>query len=45
MLLVPGDHFGMDRYLRIGFGNPAAELDEGLDRVAALLEEACAAVA
>ena len=45
VLLVPGDHFGMDRYLRIGFGNPAAELDEALDRVAALLEEACAAAA
>ena len=40
-----GDHFGMDRYLRIGFGNPAAELDEALDRVAALFEEAYAAVA
>ncbi|MCY3700826.1 MAG: aminotransferase class I/II-fold pyridoxal phosphate-dependent enzyme [Gemmatimonadetes bacterium] len=45
VLVVPGDHFGMDHYLRIGFGNPAAELDEALDRVAALLEEACAAVA
>ena len=45
VLLVPGDHFGMDRYLRIAFGNPAAELEEALDRVAALLEEAYAAVA
>ena len=40
-----GTTVGMDRYPRIGFGNPAAELDEALDRVAALLEEACAAVA
>jgi aspartate/methionine/tyrosine aminotransferase len=39
VLVVPGDHFGMDRYLRIGFGNPAAELDHGLDRIASLLEE------
>ena len=39
VLVVPGDHFGMDRYLRIGFGNPAAELGHGLDRIASLLEE------
>ena len=45
VLLVPGDHFGMDHYLRVGFGNPAAELEEALGRVADLLEEACAAVA
>ena len=29
VLVVPGDHFGMDHYLRVGFGNPAAELEEG----------------
>jgi aspartate/methionine/tyrosine aminotransferase len=34
VLVVPGDHFGMDRYLRIGFGNPAADLAAGLDRIA-----------
>jgi aspartate/methionine/tyrosine aminotransferase len=32
LLLVPGDHFGMDRYLRIGFGEPASHLQEGLAR-------------
>jgi aspartate/methionine/tyrosine aminotransferase len=32
VLIVPGDHFGMDRYLRIGFGEPANHLREGLDR-------------
>ena len=37
VLLVPGDHFGMDYYLRVGFGNPATELEEALDRIAALL--------
>jgi len=37
VLVVPGDHFGMDRYLRIGFGNPAADLSAGLERVAELL--------
>jgi aspartate/methionine/tyrosine aminotransferase len=38
VLVVPGDHFGMDRYLRIGFGNPAAELEEALGRIAELVE-------
>lgn len=34
LLVVPGDHFGMDRYLRIGFGNPHDELMEALGRIA-----------
>ena len=34
VLVVPGDHFGMDQYLRIGFGNPAADLEAGLQRIA-----------
>lgn len=38
VLVVPGDHFGMDRYLRIGFGNPAAELERALARISELLE-------
>ena len=29
MLIVPGDHFGMDGYLRIGFGDEAGYLREG----------------
>ena len=33
VLLVPGDHFGMDGYLRIGFGEDAAYLREGLRRI------------
>lgn len=38
-LIVPGDQFGMDHYLRIGFGTPADYLKAGLDRIhAALLE-------
>ncbi len=36
VLVVPGDHFGMDHYLRIGFGNPEDELLEAL----ALIREA-----
>ena len=39
VLVVPGDHFGMDRYLRIGFGNPQAELMEALARVAEAFRE------
>lgn len=33
--MVPGDHFGMDRYLRIGYGPPAEELEEALERMGA----------
>jgi aspartate/methionine/tyrosine aminotransferase len=33
VLVVPGDHFGMDHYLRLGFGNPEEELLDGLGRI------------
>ena len=33
VLVVPGDHFNMDRYLRIGFGVPRDELLEALGRI------------
>ena len=39
LLVVPGDHFGMDRYLRIGFGNPRDELMEGLGRISEAFRE------
>lgn len=39
LLVVPGDHFGMDGYLRIGFGNPVAELREGLALVRDAFDE------
>ncbi len=39
VLLVPGDHYGMDRYLRIGFGSHTEELLDGLARTAAALAE------
>lgn len=32
-LIVPGDHFGMDGYLRIGYGEPAEYLKNGLARL------------
>jgi aspartate/methionine/tyrosine aminotransferase len=37
VLVVPGDHFGMDGYLRLGFGEPPEYTRAGLDRVKALL--------
>jgi aspartate/methionine/tyrosine aminotransferase len=39
VLVVPGDHFGMDRYLRLGFGNPRDELLEGLGRISEAFRE------
>jgi aspartate/methionine/tyrosine aminotransferase len=39
LLVVPGDHFGMDRYLRLGFGNPRDELLDGLGRIAEAFRE------
>jgi aspartate/methionine/tyrosine aminotransferase len=33
VLIVPGDHFGMDGYLRIGFGDETDYLREGLNRL------------
>jgi len=38
VLMVPGDHFGMDGYLRIGFGGPAHDLFEGLSRLESILQ-------
>jgi len=42
VLVVPGDHFGMDHYVRIGFGNPAGELSEALELVREAFEEVAA---
>ena len=39
LLVVPGDHFGMDHYLRIGFGNPRDELLDGLGRISDAFNE------
>ena len=39
VLIVPGDHFGMDHYLRISFGLPKAYLTAALDRIHELLTE------
>jgi aspartate/methionine/tyrosine aminotransferase len=37
VLIVPGDHFGMDGYLRIGFGDEVDYLREGLNRLHQML--------
>jgi aspartate/methionine/tyrosine aminotransferase len=37
VLVVPGDHFGMDHYLRIGFGEPAEYMTAALTRVHELI--------
>jgi aspartate/methionine/tyrosine aminotransferase len=37
VLIVPGDHFGMDRYIRFGYGERPDYLRAGLARVSALL--------
>lgn len=37
VLVVPGDHFGMDGYLRLGFGERPDYLRAGLDRLHDLL--------
>jgi aspartate/methionine/tyrosine aminotransferase len=38
-LIVPGDHFGMDGYLRIGYGPPKDYLYAGLNRIDELVED------
>ncbi len=37
VLIVPGDHFNMDGYMRIGFGIPKPELIEALERIETVL--------
>lgn len=37
VFIVPGDHFGMDRYLRISYGLPEDHLTAGLDRIHELI--------
>jgi aspartate/methionine/tyrosine aminotransferase len=39
VLIVPGDHFGMDHFVRISFGLPHDYLTAALDRVHELIEQ------
>lgn len=43
VLLVPGDHFGLPGYLRLGFGNERAELEHALAALGPALEKELAA--
>ncbi len=38
VLVVPGDHFDLDGYLRIGFGSDPTHLTNSLERIGALLD-------
>ena len=38
VLVVPGDHFGMDGYLRVGFGSHPEHLLGSLERIAELMD-------
>ncbi len=42
VLIVPGDHFGMDGYLRLGFGEPPDYNRAGLDRLREFLSHLAA---
>ncbi len=42
VLVVPGDHFGMDHHLRLGFGPPEWELREALEKVGEAFTEVMA---
>ena len=37
VLAVPGDHFGIDRHLRLIHGLPSSYVKKGLDRISKLL--------
>jgi aspartate/methionine/tyrosine aminotransferase len=39
VLIVPGDHFGMDHYLRLGYGDRVDHLRDGLERLGEVLAE------
>ena len=39
VLVVPGDHFGMDNFLRIGYGAPPGHLKRALEHVQVILQD------
>ena len=39
VLIMPGDHFGIDHFLRVSFGLPHSYLRSGLDRIHDMIEE------
>jgi aspartate/methionine/tyrosine aminotransferase len=43
VLIVPGDHFGVEHFIRFGFGLPARDLTTALQRVGETLADVAAA--
>jgi aspartate/methionine/tyrosine aminotransferase len=39
VLVVPGDHFGMDSFLRIGYGAPPGHLKQALEHVQVIIRD------
>ena len=39
VLIVPGDHFGLDRHIRLSFAVPEPELLDGLERLGDSVKE------
>ena len=39
VLVVPGAHFGMEKYLRVGFGENRRKLDDGLARISRFISK------
>ena len=39
VLIVPGDHFGLDHHIRVSFGLPHDYLTSALDRIAGLIKD------
>ncbi len=39
VLVVPGDHFGMDKFIRVSYGLPQDQLAEGLHRIQQIVKE------
>jgi bifunctional pyridoxal-dependent enzyme with beta-cystathionase and maltose regulon repressor activities len=39
LLIVPGDCYGMDGYVRLGIGGTRQHLDDGLERLSRLVAE------
>lgn len=43
ILLVPGEHFGLPGYLRLGYGNETTQLQEALDELSTPFRQLCVA--
>lgn len=39
VLIIPGDHFGLDKYIRVSYGLPHKYLNGGLERIGEVISE------